>query len=828
MEPPSASRTPLGGGARIRQLLLRELSASPGPQPQRRGVRTFRAGRFWRSNVCGAMVAGIGATVLLTAVGGAVLWQSEGPTGRLWGAGMILFAIAAAWLLLAGNVTSRKDARGITTTYAYDPLNRLTSKSYSDGTTPTARYGYDGNPLSGCATTPPSLGDPNPKGRGTSMCDGSGATSWAHDAAGRILAERRTIAGATEMISYGYNSDGTLKSITYPSGRTVAYTVGNAERPTAAVDGNGTNYAAGATYAPQGALASVVHGQVTGGFAGIAESYTYNNRLELASILANSSAGAALSLAYSFAQPAGNNGSVASITNNSDAGRTESLTYDPLDRVLTAQAQATSGGDCWGQSFGAHGLADDALGNLLSASVTKCTAPSLSVAVNGANQIVGFGYDAAGNMTADGQFTYTYDAENRITGSSAGVNYTYDGNDMRVEKSSGTLYWRAFSGDVLAETDTSGNTTKEYIYYAGRQIAWVDSSGNVYYEFADMLGSVRTVTDSSGSTCFDADYYPYGQELDAIPPSPTCSPTNRFTGYEYDAETGNYYAFFRYYSPRLGRFMTADPLGGSTGSPQSLNRYSYVANNPASFVDPLGLLHNLMPMPIGAGGGGGGGGGGGQFGSNWDEFGLANIPVVATGFQWVPVREGEGPWGTIPGGYYTSYFVAFMLEPFTEVMGSGLDLLMSGFLQPSFTGRPQGPAPPPQSPGQNQPLLVCAAETANQYSLAQLAGTNGKSGFFNSVANGVLGNTFSTVVSFAYGGSSTEFGTTAYDFGTKATESSLNAVTGAAPITDLGLGAESAGQIAEGVATEGLGGIFSAGKLIYDLDTFAYGAYKCR
>jgi len=42
-------------------------------------------------------------------------------------------------------------------------------------------------------------------------------------------------------------------------------------------------------------------------------------------------------------------------------------------------------------------------------------------------------------------------------------------------------------------------------------------------------------------------------------------------------------------------------------------------------------------------------------------------------------------------------------------------------------------------------LLVCAAETANNYSLAQLAGTNGKSGFFNSLANGVLGNTFSTI-----------------------------------------------------------------------------------
>lgn len=136
----------------------------------------------------------------------------------------------------------------------------------------------------------------------------------------------------------------------------------------------------------------------------------------------------------------------------------------------------------------------------------------------------------------------------------------------------------------------------------------------------------------------------------------------------------------------------------------------------------------------------------------------------------------------------------------------------------------------PQTPGRQapkQPLLVCAAETANKLSLAQLAGTNGKSGFFNNLANGVLGNTFSTLASYAYGGSNVEFGATAYDFGTKATEGSINAVTGAAPITDLGLGAKSAAQISEGFATEGLGGIFTVGKLAYDFGTFAYGVGHC-
>jgi RHS repeat-associated protein len=58
--------------------------------------------------------------------------------------------------------------------------------------------------------------------------------------------------------------------------------------------------------------------------------------------------------------------------------------------------------------------------------------------------------------------------------------------------------------------------------------------------------------------------------------SQTCSSNYKFTGYEYDSETGLYYAKARYYNPRLGRFMSVDPLGGDPRNPQSLNKYAYV------------------------------------------------------------------------------------------------------------------------------------------------------------------------------------------------------------------------------------------------------------
>jgi hypothetical protein len=45
----------------------------------------------------------------------------------------------------------------------------------------------------------------------------------------------------------------------------------------------------------------------------------------------------------------------------------------------------------------------------------------------------------------------------------------------------------------------------------------------------------------------------------------------------------------RFYSTKLGRFLSADPLVVSPGDPQMLDRYAYVRNNPLRYVDPSGI-----------------------------------------------------------------------------------------------------------------------------------------------------------------------------------------------------------------------------------------------
>jgi RHS repeat-associated protein len=76
---------------------------------------------------------------------------------------------------------------------------------------------------------------------------------------------------------------------------------------------------------------------------------------------------------------------------------------------------------------------------------------------------------------------------------------------------------------------------------------------------------------------------------------------SRITGKERDSETGldNFWA--RYYSSTMGRFMSPDwsaapvPVPyASLVSPQSLNLYAYVQNNPITGIDPDGHMSALL------------------------------------------------------------------------------------------------------------------------------------------------------------------------------------------------------------------------------------------
>ena len=394
-----------------------------------------------------------------------------------------------------GNVVTKQDARGITTCFGtwlrsachatgYDALNRLTQVSFSNGD-PSVVYYYD---ASTCLGQDPCYN----VGHRTSMSDAGGTESFAYDKMGRETADQRVTNGLTKSAVYGYDFAGDVTKIIYPTGdRIVDYTYDSADRPSTAQDElSGTYYVKGpcatggptngACYAPQGAISQLENG------ANVFTTYLYNNRLQpcwifatVGTPLATNTAcsasdlgSAVLDLQYSF-NAAHDNGDVAGITNNRDTTRSQSFSYDQVSRIASAQTSATSGTNCWGETY-----SYDQWANLQSIATPSAYSGcpnegnwNATASVN--NQLPSvLTYDASGNTLSDNFNVYQWNADGELK-FAAGVSYTYDGGGNRISKSTGETYWYGLGGEILSETDGQGNLTDEYVFFGGKRVAHI-------------------------------------------------------------------------------------------------------------------------------------------------------------------------------------------------------------------------------------------------------------------------------------------------------------------------------------------------------------------
>jgi len=97
----------------------------------------------------------------------------------------------------------------------------------------------------------------------------------------------------------------------------------------------------------------------------------------------------------------------------------------------------------------------------------------------------------------------------------------------------------------------------------------------------DHLGTPKKVIDETGVVVWSADYRPFGEANVTVN---TLENNFRFPGQYYDGETGLHYNWHRYYNPKVGRYLRADPIGLNGG----ISLYSYVRNDPVNSVDPSG------------------------------------------------------------------------------------------------------------------------------------------------------------------------------------------------------------------------------------------------
>ena len=239
----------------------------------------------------------------------------------------------------------------------------------------------------------------------------------------------------------------------------------------------------------------------------------------------------------------------------------------------------------------------DAFGNL-NQITTDGSAQTISIDSATNRLLAPATYDPAGNMTAWGGYTYTYDPLNAmtvLTGGTLNKAYTYDAQGERVSfkdvPSTTTTYsLRGLDGKVLREYSYNGSSwswSKDLVYRQGQLLAAIDSTGTKHFTL-DHLGSPRLITDGSRNIVEYHAYWGYGAEIDTA-----CgSERMKFTGHERDNQCSAGmldYMHARYYSPTIGRFLSVDSgRDQSSRSPQSWHLYAYARNNPLLFVDPGG------------------------------------------------------------------------------------------------------------------------------------------------------------------------------------------------------------------------------------------------
>jgi RHS repeat-associated protein len=216
-----------------------------------------------------------------------------------------------------------------------------------------------------------------------------------------------------------------------------------------------------------------------------------------------------------------------------------------------------------------------------------------------------FAYDGRDRVVRRGEVRYEYDAQDMLVACHLpqGVwRAEYDGLGRRAKVSWGdrehAFYWD--TDRLIAEIDGSG-CVRIYIYadpLSLTPIAFADyasaesdpAHGRLFFVFSDQRGAPVLVTDSNGSPAWEAALEPYGSAV--IQPSSSATLNLRLPGHYFDRITGLHYNRFRYYDPRLGRYLQSDPWGVSGG----VNLHAYPAN-PLVRVDVRGLAATSCPCP---------------------------------------------------------------------------------------------------------------------------------------------------------------------------------------------------------------------------------------
>ena len=259
----------------------------------------------------------------------------------------------------------------------------------------------------------------------------------------------------------------------------------------------------------------------------------------------------------------------------------------------------------------------DPIGNRLTYTVTSGT-PTMYTS-NILNQLTvttspaeTFIYDADGNLTNDGTFSYTWDAENRlikVENEQINIRNDYDYKFRRVKKQS--YAWRDGSWlptitkfflyenrNLLLEFTNNENVISAYSYIWGLDLfgTMEYSSGiggllfavrdnDLFYYTYDVNGNVSECINAVDGDISHYEYAPFGMITRIIGQYATDNPFGFSTKYN-DNEINLAYYGYRFYNYSTGRWINRDP----NGELETLNLYEFVNNYPIGNIDIDGLF----------------------------------------------------------------------------------------------------------------------------------------------------------------------------------------------------------------------------------------------
>jgi RHS repeat-associated protein len=501
-----------------------------------------------------------------------------------------------------GELKTQTDAKSQITTLTYDKLSRpLTRVEPSDSGSGTQTTFFTWGSSAASFNI----------GQLQSVVVGSYSESYSYDNRARLSSTTVVADGGTYVLSQSYNpTTGLLETLTYPASTGASPFKVKYEFDTASRSGllkRITDFDVGTVFwqaTSSNALGQYQDITLGNGLKTLTafDSITgVTNRIETGPAGGNT----LQSLQYAWDK-------IGNVTSRQDLniGKTETFAYDNLYRMTQAQVSGAT----------ALNVSYDQIGNITSKSDLGSYSyhPTKKHAVTTAG-LLSITYDANGNVATQtnptGTATVSWTAYNlpKLISSSSGRSsqFLYGADRQRykhVAVASGvtetTIYIKGLFEKVVRPP--FGTEYRHLIQGPEGIIAIHNrkSSGvnETNYLLKDHLGSTDVITNQAGASVVKLSFSAFGarRKGSTWSGSPTSADqiaiagTSRlaFTGHEQLDHLDLVHMNGRVYQPLTGRFISADPFVQAPFNSQSLNRYSYVFNNPLSLTDPSGFGAN--------------------------------------------------------------------------------------------------------------------------------------------------------------------------------------------------------------------------------------------